>query len=189
MSSKEYCDRCICTNVAMVYNGIPYCLNCLDNVKLPEFFIEHTAPNLLGNYEPPTQIIENVYISNLKSVNNNELLKLGIENIVICGRGLKNSNHDGFNNLHLLITDTLNQEIIPYVEIVNQFLDIHHDKKTLLHCYSGMSRSGSILIGYLMYKFNYEYETAFNFVKEKYPRVWPNESFQEQLRKWYNSRK
>lgn len=187
MSSKEYCEKCICTNVAIVYNGIPFCLNCLETVKLSELFKDHKAINIFGNYEPPTKILDNLYISNLKSVEKYELFKLGINNIVICGRGLKNSNHYGFNNLHLQIADSINQEIIPYIEIVNEFIDLHQTTKTLIHCQSGMSRSGSIVIGYLMHKFDYDYETAFNFVKEKYPRVWPNASFKEQLEKWKQS--
>jgi len=187
MSKKEYCDRCICTNVAIVYNDIPYCLNCTSNLNLNEFFEGHVAVKLYDNYEPPTQILDNIYIGNLKSVDKYELFKLGIDNIVICGRGLKNLNHDGFNNLHLILDDIMTQEIIPHVEIVNKFLDLNRNKKTLIHCRSGMSRSGSILIGYLMHKFKYDYDTAFQFVQEKYSRVHPNSGFEDQLRMWKKS--
>lgn len=184
MSRKEYCDRCICTNVAIVYNDIPYCLNCVSLLNLPEFFKEKEAVKLYDNYELPTQILDNIYIGNLKSVDKNELLKLGIENIVICGRGCKNSNHDGFNNLHLILDDIMTQEIIPHVEITNQFLDLNENKKTLIHCQAGISRSGSILIGYLMHNFKYDYDTAFQFVQNKYPRIHPNSGFEDQLRMW-----
>ncbi len=40
------------------------------------------------------------------------------------------------------------------------------------------------MIGYLMHKFEWDYDTAFNFVKDKYPRVWPNTTFEEALRSW-----
>ena len=55
--------------------------------------------------------------------------------------------------------------------------------KVLVHCQVGMSRSATIVIGYLMRKFpDMTLNKAFRFVKSKRPIVNPNEGFIKQLK-------
>ena len=51
-----------------------------------------------------------------------------------------------------------------------------------IHCVMGISRSPSIVIGYLMYKKKMKYEEAYDFVKNKRNVISQNPGFQEQLK-------
>jgi protein-tyrosine phosphatase len=52
----------------------------------------------------------------------------------------------------------------------------------LVHCAAGVSRSASMVIGYLMVKYNLNFESAKAMVREKRRCIWPNEGFERQLR-------
>ena len=52
----------------------------------------------------------------------------------------------------------------------------------MVHCIIGSSRSGTIVIAYIMWKQKMKYEDAFNFVKNKRKIVNPNKGFKEQLK-------
>eukprot|EP00271_Cylindrocystis_brebissonii_P020287 TRINITY_DN6655_c0_g1_i1.p1 TRINITY_DN6655_c0_g1~~TRINITY_DN6655_c0_g1_i1.p1 ORF type:complete len:167 (+),score=27.25 TRINITY_DN6655_c0_g1_i1:915-1415(+) len=53
----------------------------------------------------------------------------------------------------------------------------------LVHCVVGMSRSATIVIGYLMKTRNMSLPAAFSFVKSIRPIVQPNSKFMQELRK------
>lgn len=54
----------------------------------------------------------------------------------------------------------------------------------LVHCAQGMSRSGTICIGYLMWRERLSRETALAHVQQARPVVDPNEGFDLQLREF-----
>ncbi len=51
----------------------------------------------------------------------------------------------------------------------------------LVHCVSGISRSASIVIAYIMDKYKMNYDQAFSYVKTKRTTIRPNTNFVEQL--------
>jgi len=51
----------------------------------------------------------------------------------------------------------------------------------LIHCKAGISRSVTILISYLMLKFNITAKDALKIVRENRPQVNPNYGFMKQL--------
>uniref|UniRef100_A0A0G4G6F4 protein-tyrosine-phosphatase n=1 Tax=Chromera velia CCMP2878 TaxID=1169474 RepID=A0A0G4G6F4_9ALVE len=53
--------------------------------------------------------------------------------------------------------------------------------KVLVHCSFGISRSSSVVIGYLMVKRTWPFQQAFEFVKSKRAYIMPNEGFERQL--------
>lgn len=58
-------------------------------------------------------------------------------------------------------------------------------KSVLVHCMAGISRSATIVIGYLMTIYpTMNFETAFNHVRKKRRVVRPNDGFLEQLREY-----
>jgi predicted protein tyrosine phosphatase len=139
-------------------------------------------------FEPPVQITENVFIGSLDSVNRAALDNLQIGNIIIAGKELKQEEHNGFNVLELPLDDSFEQELIESVLLAYKFIksiDPSSKKKNvLIHCYSGISRSGGILIGYLMKERKLSYDKAFAFIKERYPKLFPNKNFVKQLREF-----
>lgn len=52
----------------------------------------------------------------------------------------------------------------------------------LVHCHAGISRSPTIIIGYLMARKRMTLEEAFHFVKQKKAIIKPNHGFLEQLK-------
>lgn len=52
----------------------------------------------------------------------------------------------------------------------------------LVHCHAGISRSPTIIIGYLMSRKRMTLEEAFHFVKQKKTIIKPNHGFLEQLK-------
>ena len=65
------------------------------------------------------------------------------------------------------------------IKLMDSFLA--KDKKVVVNCVAGVSRSASIVIAYLIYKKNMSYEQAYNFLKMKRPIINPNPSFVQQL--------
>jgi protein-tyrosine phosphatase len=145
--------------------------------------------NINKTYIEPTKITDNIFIGSVNSVNENELKKLNITTIIIAGKRLKNDNHNNFNCLELLIDDSLEQDLMPYFNMVYDYISNSVNENELkkfnilIHCYSGISRSGAILISYLMKKNNWSYEYTYSYVKNIYEPIFPNENFQNQLKK------
>lgn len=160
----------------LVYNQLNICKNCQSLSNELEKKYEDNISSYLS-YEPPTKIIDNLYIgSKLSTIDNEKLYELGIKNIN------RFSNNKNVEYIELLIDDSLEQNILEFINISNEFIDRHSKSKILIYCNSGISRSSSILIGYLMSHFNWNYDTAYNFVKSKYPKAFPNSNFQNQLK-------
>lgn len=59
-------------------------------------------------------------------------------------------------------------------------------KNILVHCYAGVSRSASIVIAYIMARFNLSFDDALSYVKSKRSIVNPNRGFIYQLKSHEN---
>ena len=55
-------------------------------------------------------------------------------------------------------------------------------RKVLVHCNAGISRSASVVIGYLISHHDLSYEEAFQLVQASKPSIRPNEGFVKQLK-------
>jgi protein-tyrosine phosphatase len=184
------CISCNNSNIKITYNSLNYCQKCFDEMSVMfKTFSTNNEKNVDKTYKPPTKITDNVYIGCINSVNKEKLNELNIKHIIIAGKELINENHNGFNILELIIDDSFEQPIIENIKLVNFYMESidKSNENVLIHCYSGISRSGSILIGYLMNKNKLKYDEAYNFVKNIYPKVFPNENFQKQLISFENN--
>jgi dual specificity phosphatase 12 len=84
-----------------------------------------------------------------------------------------------------LVIDDDNEE-----RISQHFFDIHkiinkaktENKNVIVHCVVGMSRSSTLVIAYLMIENRWNYEEAYNFVKNQRPIIQPNIGFVKQLK-------
>ena len=56
--------------------------------------------------------------------------------------------------------------------------------KVLVHCIQGISRSGSIIVAYLMRSLAISYDDALRVARKYRPSIAPNSGFAEQLRVW-----
>ena len=61
--------------------------------------------------------------------------------------------------------------------------ELQKGTNVFVHCFAGVSRSSSIVIAYIMYKYKLTLEEAFQYVKSKRPIVQPNPGFMQQLKR------
>lgn len=182
MNNCVSCDNLLNDNNKIIYNSLNYCKSCYN--LMFDIFMNYQNNNEKTRkkiYNEPIHIIDNIYIGNIDSIDYNKLKELNITNIIICGKNLKNDIHNNFNHLEFLIDDSFEQNIIDHIKISNKYIDENKDKKILIHCYSGISRSASFVIGYLMYKLKLNFADAYNYIKKIYPKAIPNENFIKQL--------
>lgn len=81
------------------------------------------------------------------------------------------------------IDDNATANIKPWLKHTYNFIEEHMDKNqsVLIFCRAGVSRSATIIIHYLMRRYNISYYDAYRFLKAKRPHVQPNEGFVRQL--------
>jgi len=93
---------------------------------------------------------------------------------------------DLFMYLVLDISDSYDQSIIPYLQLTRDFIDeaFQAQGKVLVHGNGGISRSGAIVIGYVMEKYEVPYKDAFEHVQSKRFCVNPNVFFAQQLEEY-----
>jgi protein tyrosine/serine phosphatase len=64
--------------------------------------------------------------------------------------------------------------------IINRALQ--KNKKVMVHCKAGISRSATLVIAYLMIENTWQYEKAYEYVKKRRPIIVPNQGFITQLK-------
>lgn len=172
----------LCETISVtVYNGMPFCSKCITEQCSTMRNIEQitTLPATL-----PIEVLPYLFIGDKQSVvNKDELDKLAITKIIVCGKGLRipEKMHDGIDYLFLEIDDSLEQNLSFSIKLANNFIG-NCNKNVLVHCYSGISRSASIVISHLMKMSNTTYGDAYLYLKQKSSRIQPNSNFEKQLR-------
>jgi protein-tyrosine phosphatase len=74
----------------------------------------------------------------------------------------------------------VNNTLFRVIDIIDSYLQ--NGQKVLVNCFAGVSRSSTIVIAYLMYRYNLLLEEAFQFVKSKRIIIQPNPGFISQLK-------
>ena len=135
-----------------------------------------------------TSITDRIYIGDNVAVRNESSLNdKGITHIINCALECKNYLIDKFEYVNLNMKDN-DSQVSTLLNILDdsynkilQILEIPNSK-IIIHCWSGKSRSGSVLMYYLMKSNNWDYDTTFKFIHTKYPHIKPNIAFQPILR-------
>lgn len=89
----------------------------------------------------------------------------------------------GMKTLFFQLTDMPHEDILNHLEDTYNFIsEGQKSGVVLVHCYFGMSRSSSVVIAYLMKKYDISYSQAYERAKSKRACVCPNEGFVNQLK-------
>ena len=163
------------------YDNMNLCEDCFQTN-----LVHFNSFNPQLEYEPPDHIIDNIYLGSQKSgVDVNQLFELNIRYILILGKGMK-MNFDQIVYQIIEIDDSLEQNLSDYITQALDFIaeSQKNHSNILVHCVSGISRSASIVIAYIMDKYQMNYEQAYSQVKAKRAVIRPNSNFIEQLNKF-----
>ena len=175
----KYCNKNYVPN-KVVRSNLFYCVDCYLKKKNEKYEADLNYHTKLDFKE----IIPNkLYLGNNESAKNLEILQNhNITSILICGYFLS----EFFPGQS--IYKTLEIQDNEYEIIINSLIKgiefIENNKTILVHCREGISRSSTIVIGYIMYKEKKSYNEAENFVREKKDDIKPNENFVKQLKEF-----
>ena len=181
LDNFEKCTLCGKDGAYIKEEGIYICNNCFVQQKKEIFNLYMNKVNLYPSYE---QITEKIYLGNEDTARDKELLKkLNISHILICAEGCEPFFPNDYTYKILYIDDAIDENILSWFKEAFEFIDSSVNN-IYIHCVMGISRSPTIVIGYLMYKKKMKYEEAYDFVRNKRNVISPNTGFQEQLKKF-----
>ena len=131
---------------------------------------------------PLSQITENIFLGNIYDAQNKDkLIKLGITKVLsLITDSQLLSYPKTIEHKLIIIPDLPRENIIQYFG--DCLLFINDDKKILVHCFAGASRSATIIIAYLMWKNQLDYVESCHFLRKIRPIVYPNYGFIRQLK-------
>lgn len=128
-------------------------------------------------------IYQNIYLGNYLAADDEQWLKKNnithILGLIGYQKKFDNIHYIYFNNLD----DTPNQDIISQFKVCFEFIEksLKSCGNILVHCHAGISRSSTIVIAYLMFKYGMNLREAIVFVKKQRPIINPNYGFINQL--------
>lgn len=132
--------------------------------------------------DPIHHIIDNIYLGDYRAADNPLLLnQYKITHVINCAFNLPCKYPDQFTYLALNLKDEITQDIIPKMEESFQFIKKNSGNNIFVHCVFGASRSGSVVIYYLMKEKGWTYDQAFEYISKKRGVLKPNEGFKQQL--------
>ena len=129
-------------------------------------------------FENPSHIIDNIYLGNAYNAANYEILKeMDIDCIINITNNIPNYYEDYFEYITYRIKDNNHHSIKEFLIDSFNFINRNKNKKILVHCYAGSSRSASIVLYYLIKNYNMTFDDANTFLKEKRSIVNINTTF------------
>lgn len=130
------------------------------------------------NYLLMTEILPNLYLGGKRDVIQEQY------NRVFSVLSIDEKNQFNFDHQRIIrMDDSMEQEVLSIIPLVANKIEksLKKGDKILIHCHAGVSRSATLVIGYLMIKHNMSYEQAYIHVRMK-RNVCPNNNFIRQLK-------
>ncbi|XP_044754130.1 dual specificity protein phosphatase 19-like [Coccinella septempunctata] len=149
--------------------------------KKPFGFIVDNKPD-----DKPAKILEYLYLGSQDCCSKEVLQAYDISNILSIGieAPLQDDNikNQFLECLDLPETNIWNT-IKTSVEVIRK--SVNNCESILVHCNAGISRSASVVIGYLMLEYNYSFDNAYEHVRSARPVIRPNDGFMKQLKNYH----
>lgn len=152
--------------------------NNLEIIGSASGFVIDTKPDKI-----PAKIVDNLYLGSqdccdievLKTFNIKSVLSIGIN----APEKYPNIMYKFVNCLDLPETNINNilSESVPFIQS-----SIDNNKNILVHCNAGVSRSTSVIIGFLILNKGYTYSESYDICKTARGCIKPNEGFEKQLK-------
>ncbi len=132
------------------------------------------------------EVIPGLFLGNYKAASNEKLLSENkIEVIFNLVESLENRFPDNIVYHNFKISDSSNFTLDERVSEINVHLHnyLSNNRRVLVHCRQGISRSPSVIIAFLIKFKDFSFEQAFSFVRSKAKNIEPNFGFLAQLQK------
>jgi predicted protein tyrosine phosphatase len=91
----------------------------------------------------------------------------------------------------IILRDTATNDLLTILKEACDFIKsslAQGDGGVLVHCQKGVSRSVSVMIGFVMEEMDLDYDTAFRYVRGGRAQARPNAGFEKQLQLWHKLR-
>jgi protein-tyrosine phosphatase len=144
-------------------------------------------------YLHPTEILPGIYLGNAYNASNYKTIeRLNIKTIINVSKEIPNffEKNTTIKYLQIPIKDDSENHITEFIRPTLEFLNLHEpydeNKSILIHCYMGSSRSASIVLLYLIYKYQYSYNAALELLLSKRPIVNINTNFLKDIYDFFN---
>lgn len=159
--------------------------------------VEFDAPPRLGyivdnspDQVPACIVAQFLYLGSQDCVRQEVLEKYGITHVLSVGietPPIVEYDDDGERIIETLFVECLDIPETNLAEVLvktNAFIDECRTRggRVLVHCNAGVSRSTSVVAGYLMQRCDQSFMQAFGMIKSKRPCVQPNAGFIKQLK-------
>jgi len=135
----------------------------------------------------PTKIISNIFLGTaFNAADLKWLQENNIEVIVNVTPGISNYFPNKFEYYNFdQVLDIGASSLRPYYEKFYQIMEenVPQNRRILVHCFAGRSRSTSLVLYYMMRKYNWSLETALTYLKERRPFININKTFIEEIQK------
>lgn len=152
----------------------------------PKIQVNYLAsPDLAQPRSEPTKILDFLFLgSQENALSQHSLHQLGITCVLNVSITCPKADFVlDANFLRVPINDGHSAKIISYFEVAFKFVEKCRkaNKRVLIHCLAGISRSPTLAIAYLMKHMHMRSDEAFKFVKDKRATISPNFNFLGQL--------
>lgn len=158
----------------MMQNGI------ITQLTSAHGYVVDTKPDTVA-----TCILEEfLFLGSQDSVDLVNIADLGISHVLSVGIEMPNiGSHTGVTNLFITCLDLPETDLLLILDKCNEFLVSAKERggRVLVHCNAGVSRSTSVVIGYLMLVNGMSFSDAYCLVKLKRSCCRPNDGFLKQL--------
>ena len=132
--------------------------------------------------EPIHKIVDNLFLGDFRAADNPQLLQShGITHVVNCAFNLPSKYPQMFTYLNLNLRDEPDQSIFPQIDNAYKFIKDNPHTNIFVHCVHGMSRSGSVIVYYLMKEKAMRMQESIEFIGKIREVINPNEWFRRQL--------
>ncbi len=131
-------------------------------------------------------ILDNIYLGDVLAAENETYLKSFNISVVINCSYEHISEYEDLKAYELKLTDHYPQQLFPIFETAYEIIK-HYNKnsKIYIHCMSGVSRSASLVIFYIMKEKKWDYDKSFDYVQKIRTNINPNSDFVNQLKEYY----
>ena len=131
-------------------------------------------------------ILDNIYLGDVLAAENETYLKSFNISVVINCAYEHISEYEDLKAYELKLTDHYPQQLFPIFETAYKIIKHYNrNSKIYIHCMSGVSRSASLVIFYIMKEKKWDYDKSFDYVQKIRTNINPNSDFVNQLKEYY----